>query len=165
MKKQYIQLINDSSGSIRDGVLIKDLGSYYESTTGELIIVMKSRTKILKNHEWAVLKESIPAKKKASNKKVPDFMRPMYLSPELKAIVKIDKGPRTEVVKRLWKFIKDNNLQDLSNRRNILVGRNQLTKDLFKRDSINMFEMTKHLNLHYRNKPFIQKANPFAETD
>ncbi len=55
--------------------------------------------------------------------KKPDsaFMKPLEVSPELAAVV--GKGPmaRSEVVKKLWAYIKKNDLQDPKNKRNIVA--------------------------------------------
>ncbi|KAJ1419104.1 SWIB/MDM2 domain [Sesbania bispinosa] len=53
---------------------------------------------------------------------------------------------RTEVVKQLWAYIREKNLQDASNRRNILCD--ERLRALFGVDSINMFQMNKALSKH-----------------
>ncbi|HXF24186.1 MAG TPA: SWIB/MDM2 domain-containing protein, partial [Gemmatimonadaceae bacterium] len=54
-----------------------------------------------------------PAKKKAAARK-PNaaFMKAMTPSPELAAVVGSKPMPRTEITKKLWVYIKKNNLQD-----------------------------------------------------
>ena len=47
------------------------------------------------------------------------FMKPLTPSAELAAIVGSTPLPRTEVTKKIWDYIKANNLQDSANRRNI----------------------------------------------
>ena len=47
------------------------------------------------------------------------FMKPMNVSPELALIVGKGPMPRSEVVKKLWVYIKKNNLQDSKDKRNI----------------------------------------------
>lgn len=54
------------------------------------------------------------------------------------------KLPRTEVTKRIWIYIKENNLQNPNNRREILCD-DKLEK-IFKRKKIDMFQMTKVLS-------------------
>lgn len=56
--------------------------------------------------------------------------------------------PRTEVVKKLWAYIKKNNLQDAKNRRNI--NADDKLKSLFGKATVNMFEMTKIVNKHLK---------------
>ena len=49
------------------------------------------------------------------------FMKPMTISPELAIVVGAGPMPRSEVVKALWVYIKKHNLQNPSNKRNILA--------------------------------------------
>ncbi|MBT5670829.1 MAG: hypothetical protein HOJ43_04055, partial [Betaproteobacteria bacterium] len=62
-----------------------------------------------------------PAKKKAAVKRKPNpaFMKPMTPSAALAAVVGAKPLPRTEVTKKIWKYIKKHDLQDAKNRRNI----------------------------------------------
>jgi len=74
-------------------------------------------------------------------------MKPMKVSEELAAVVGKGPLPRSEVVKKLWIYIKKNNLQDKKNRRNINADEN--LKKVFKGKSVvNMFEMTKLVSAH-----------------
>ena len=75
------------------------------------------------------------------------FMKPMNVSPELAAVVGKGPMPRSEVVKKVWDYIRKNNLQDAKNRRNINADGN--LKAVFGRKSVvNMFEMTKLISGH-----------------
>ena len=74
-------------------------------------------------------------------------MKPMNLSPELEAVVGKGPMPRSEVVKGLWVYIKKNNLQDPTNKRNINADAN-LTKVFDGKKTVNMFEMTKLVSKH-----------------
>ena len=47
------------------------------------------------------------------------FMKPLTPSEKLAEVVGSKPLPRTEVVKKLWAYIKKNNLQDKKNKRNI----------------------------------------------
>ena len=75
------------------------------------------------------------------------LMKPMTISPDLQAV--IGKGPfsRGEVVKKLWEYIKKNNLQDQKNKRNINADAN-LKKVFGGKATVNMFEMTKLVSAH-----------------
>jgi upstream activation factor subunit UAF30 len=79
-------------------------------------------------------------------KKQSRFMQPMQISDELAAVVGRGPMPRTEVTKKLWAYIKKNNLQDKKNRRDIVAD--EKLKVLFKKPKVNMFEMTKLVNKH-----------------
>ena len=75
------------------------------------------------------------------------FMKPMKVSEDLAAVVGKGPMPRTEVVKKLWVYIKKNGLQDKKNRRNINADEN--LKKVFKGKAVvSMFEMTKLVSKH-----------------
>ena len=75
------------------------------------------------------------------------FMKPLKVSPELEAVVGKGPLPRSEVVKKLWVYIKKNNLQDPQNKRNI--NADAALKAVFGGKSVvNMFEMTKLVSKH-----------------
>ena len=75
------------------------------------------------------------------------FMKPLKLSSELEAVVGKGPMPRSEVVKKLWAYIKKNGLQDSNNKRNI--NADAALKSVFGGKSVvNMFEMTKVVSKH-----------------
>ena len=75
------------------------------------------------------------------------FMKPMTVSAELAAVVGKGPMPRSEVVKKLWEYIKKNKLQDQANKRNI--NADATLKAVFGGKSVvNMFEMTKLVSKH-----------------
>ena len=74
-------------------------------------------------------------------------MKPMNVSPELALVVGKGPMPRSEVVKKLWVYIKKNGLQDKQNKRNINADEN-LTKVFGGKKTVNMFEMTKLVSKH-----------------
>ncbi len=75
------------------------------------------------------------------------FMKPMNISPELAEVVGKGPMPRSEVVKKLWVYIKSKNLQDPANKRNI-VADEALKKVFGGKAVVNMFEMTKLVSKH-----------------
>ena len=75
------------------------------------------------------------------------FMKPMKISSELAEVVGKGPMPRSEVVKALWVYIKNNNLQDPQNKRNINADEN-LKKVFGGKATVNMFEMTKLVSKH-----------------
>lgn len=89
------------------------------------------------------------AKKKSTRKPNPAFMKPLTPSKELAAIVGTTPLPRTEVVKKIWAYIKRNNLQDAKNKRNI--NADDKLKAVFNgKKSVSMFEMTKLVSTHLK---------------
>lgn len=75
------------------------------------------------------------------------FMKPMNISAELAAVVGAGPMPRSEVVKKLWVYIKKNNLQDPQKKRNIVADEN-LKKVFGGKGTVDMFEMTKLVSKH-----------------
>ena len=74
------------------------------------------------------------------------FMKPLKPDNELAAVVGASPLPRTEVTKKLWDYIKKNNLQDPKNKRNI--NADAKLKPIFGKAQVNMFEMTKLISKH-----------------
>jgi upstream activation factor subunit UAF30 len=74
------------------------------------------------------------------------FMKPMNISAELAAVIGATPVPRTEVTKKIWEYIKKNNLQDAANKRNI--NADAKLKVIFGKDQVTMFEMTKLVSAH-----------------
>ena len=81
--------------------------------------------------------------------KNPAFMKPLQPDEALAAVVGSSPLPRTEVVKKLWVYIKKNNLQDQKNKRNINAD-DKLTKVFEGKKQVNMFEMTKLVSKHLK---------------
>ena len=90
------------------------------------------------------------APKKAATKRKPNaaFMKALTPSVTLAAVVGATPLPRTEVVKKLWAYIKKNNLQDAKNRRNI--NADDKLKPIFGKNQVSMFEMTKLVSKHLK---------------
>lgn len=76
-------------------------------------------------------------------------MRPLQPDEDLAAVVGSTPIPRTEVVKKLWVYIKKYNLQDSKNRRNINADE-KLKKVFNGKKQVNMFEMTKLVSGHLK---------------
>lgn len=67
------------------------------------------------------------------------FMKPLKPNAQLAAVIGTTPVPRTEIVKKLWDYIKANNLQDAANKRNI--NADDKLRPLFGKDQITMFEL------------------------
>ncbi len=79
----------------------------------------------------------------------PALSRPLTLDSDLEAVVGAGPMPRTEVVKKLWEYIKKHDLQNPSNKRNILAD--DKLKPLFDgKAEVTMFEMTKLVSGHMK---------------
>ncbi len=96
-----------------------------------------------------------PAKKKAAPKKKtarkPNaaFMKPMQPDEALGAIVGSKPIPRTEITKKLWDYIKKNNLQNPANKREIMAD-DKLKPVFGGKGKVSMFEMTKLVSKHMK---------------
>jgi len=90
------------------------------------------------------------ATKKAGGKRKPNaaFMKPLTPSAALAEVVGTSPLPRTQVVKKLWAYIKRHGLQDSKNRRNI--NADTKLKAVFGKNTVSMFEMTKLVSKHLR---------------
>ena len=106
-------------------------------------------TKKKASKKAAPRKKAAAKPKKAKVKRTPNaaFMKPMSISDSLAPVVGSRPIPRTEVTKKVWAYIKKNNLQDPKERRNINADSN-LQKVFGGKRTVNMFEMTKLINKH-----------------
>ncbi|CCP62501.1 DNA topoisomerase I/SWI domain fusion protein [Chlamydia trachomatis L1/1322/p2] len=75
------------------------------------------------------------------------FMQPVNVSADLAAIVGAGPMPRTEIIKKMWDYIKENGLQDPTNKRNINPD-DKLAKVFGTEKPIDMFQMTKMVSQH-----------------
>jgi len=60
--------------------------------------------------------DSEPKSKRSKKQQATGYTKPMKLSEDLEAIVGTDTAPRHEVVKQMWAYIKENDLQDPKNK-------------------------------------------------
>lgn len=88
-------------------------------------------------------KTAAPAKKRAVNAA---FMKPLTPSAHLAAVVGAAPLPRTEVVSKLWVYIKKHKLQDATNKRNI--NADDKLKAVFGKAQVTMFEMAGLIGKH-----------------
>ena len=91
----------------------------------------------------AAKKAKAPAKKRTPNAA---FMKAMTPSGSLAAIIGDKPLPRTEVTKKVWEYIKKNDLQDKAKR--TMINADAKLKEIFKKGQVSMFEMTKLINSH-----------------
>ena len=97
----------------------------------------------------AAKKAKKAAKKGGARKANAAFMAPVTPSATLAPVVGDKPIPRTEVTKRLWAYIKKNNVQDQKNRRQI--NADAALKGVFGgKASVNMFEMTRLVGKHLK---------------
>jgi upstream activation factor subunit UAF30 len=94
----------------------------------------------------ATAKKAAPKKaaKKAARKPNAAFMAPLALGDKLAAVIGDKPAPRTEIVKKIWDYIKKNNLQDSKNKR--MINADAKLKPLFGKDQVSMFDLAKIVN-------------------
>ena len=85
----------------------------------------------------------------AETEKLNGLKKPLTPSAELVAVIGAGSVARSDAVKKLWDYIKKNNLQNPANKREILADAK--LKPLFGgKDKVSMFEMNTHLAKHLK---------------
>jgi len=74
--------------------------------------------------------------------------KPVTPSAELGAIVGTGAMPRSEIVSKMWAYIKKNGLQDSKDKRQI--NADAALEKVFGKKSVSMFEMNKHVSNHVK---------------
>jgi len=83
--------------------------------------------------------------KKSARKPNAAFMAALAPSESLAAVVGSNPLPRTQIIKKIWEYIKKNKLQDSKNRR--MINADEKLKVLFAgKKQISMFELAKVVN-------------------
>lgn len=97
-----------------------------------------------------VKKAAKKAAKKTKRKPNAAFMAPLNLSPALADVIGSKPAPRTQIIKKIWDYIKKNKLQDQKNRR--MINADAKLKVLFAgKGQISMFELAKVVNKHVKS--------------
>jgi upstream activation factor subunit UAF30 len=96
----------------------------------------------------ATAKKAAAPKKKSARKPNAAFMKALTPSAELASVVGAAALARTEVVKKLWAYIKKNNLQNPKNKRNIMCD-DKLSK-VFGKKEVSMFELASLIGKHLK---------------
>ena len=88
-------------------------------------------------------------KKKSARKPNAAFMAPLTPSAVLAEVVGSKALPRTEIVKKIWAYIKKNGLQDKKNKR--MINADAKLKPVFGgKGQISMFELAKAVSKHVK---------------
>ncbi|HTQ66516.1 MAG TPA: SWIB/MDM2 domain-containing protein [Puia sp.] len=96
----------------------------------------------------AAPKKAKKAAKKSARKPNAAFMTPLTPSESLAAVIGSKPIPRTEIVKKIWEYIKKNGLQDSKNRR--MINADAKLKPVLGKEQISMFELAKVVNKHVK---------------
>ena len=106
----------------------------------------KSAKKAVKKAPKKAAKKA--AKKKSARKPNAAFMAPLTPSANLAAVVGNKGLPRTQIIKKIWDYIKKNNLQDKANKRNI--NADAKLKEIFGKPQVSMFELAALIGKHVK---------------
>lgn len=101
------------------------------------------KTKSTKGKTAAPKSDKGPTAKRAPNAGLMKALKP---SAELAAVIGDGPYPRTQVVSKLWDYIKANNLQDASSKRN--VNADAKLKAVFGKNQVSMFELAGLIGKH-----------------
>jgi chromatin remodeling complex protein RSC6 len=88
---------------------------------------------------------------KKTTKRKPNaaFLKPVTPDDKLAAVVGAKPLPRTEIVSKIWAYIKKNGLQDKKERTKI--NADETLKALFDgKKQVTMFELNKHISNHLK---------------
>ncbi|RLV93071.1 Protein TRI1 [Spathaspora sp. JA1] len=99
-----------------------------------------------KNGKRKQTKRKSPSGDKTNRSTTTGFHKEMVLSNDLESILGIKRCSRPQVVKQLWAYIKDHNLQNPEDKRLILCDAK--LEHLFKKKSVSCFAMNKLLSSH-----------------
>lgn len=94
--------------------------------------------------------KKVAAKKPAAKKRTPNaaFMKALTLSPALAAVLGDKPLPRTEIVSKLWVYIKAKGLQDKINKR--MINADEKLRAVFGKAQVSMFEMAGLIGKHVK---------------
>ena len=87
-------------------------------------------------------------KKPAAAPRTDGIHKPVTPSPELAAVVGKGNMPRSEIVSKVWEYIKKNDLQNPKDKREILAD--ETLEKIFGKKKCTMFEMNKYLSAHMK---------------
>ena len=108
----------------------------------------KTAKKAAKKSAKKSAKKAAP-KKKSARKPNAAFMAPLTVSDNLAAVVGNKPLPRTQIIKKIWDYIKKNGLQDKKNKR--MINADEKLKVVFGgKGQISMFELAKVVNKHVK---------------
>lgn len=131
--------------TIEQSLKLKNKIKYLEEENQKLVSEYSNMISVLETSQAEELEEFEEFEEQNDDKK--SFMSDLTPSKELAKIIGSQPMPRTEVVKKIWDYIKKNNLQDAKNRRNINADENLI--NIFQgKKVVSMFELTKYISRH-----------------
>ncbi len=119
-----------------------------KTTTKKAAPAKKATAKKAPAKKAAPAKKVAAPKKKSARKPNAAFMQALTPSADLAAVIGAAAAARTEVVKKLWAYIKKHNLQNPKNKRNILAD--EKLKKVFGKNEVTMFELASLIGKHLK---------------
>jgi chromatin remodeling complex protein RSC6 len=110
----------------------------------------KATTTGEKNTGKGGVKSAKPVRKGEGGTSTDGLHRALKPSPELAAVIGEGDVARSDVVSKIWEYIRSNNRQNPEDKREILAD-DKLKKIFDNRDKVTMFEMNKYLSKHLSN--------------
>jgi upstream activation factor subunit UAF30 len=111
-------------------------------------VAKKAAKKVVKKTAKKVAKKA-PAKKKSARKPNAAFMAALTPSATLAQVIGSKPVPRTEIIKKIWDYIKKNKLQDNKNRR--MINADEKLKAVFAgKNQVSMFDLAKIVSKHVK---------------
>ncbi|XP_057450348.1 upstream activation factor subunit UAF30 [Lotus japonicus] len=84
----------------------------------------------------------------AAGNKIRGIMKPRKISPEMQSICGVPEISRTQALKHIWAYIKENNLQDPENKK--LIRCDEKLKKVFAgKDEVGMLEIAGLISPHF----------------
>ncbi|KAG4159992.1 hypothetical protein ERO13_D02G206000v2 [Gossypium hirsutum] len=99
-------------------------------------------------HMVRTLTQATASKTDTGPRKPRGIMKPRPVSPEMQALVGVPEIPRTEVLKQIWAYIKEHNLQDPNNKR-VIICDDKLKKIFGGKDRVEFLEIAGLINPHF----------------
>ena len=127
----------------------KKVAKRAKKKTAKRKVTKRSTKKAAKPRKKVARKAKKKTAKRKKRKANPAFMKPLTPSAALAEIVGAKPLPRPQVVKKLWAYIKKNDLQDNKDRR--MINADALLKPIFRgQKQVNMFKMTALVSKHLK---------------
>lgn len=111
---------------------------------GQERLRVSTLTNHCKKHITKMTKAELNGGKKATSKNPSGYMRPVWVDPVLADVLGHNRMARSQVIKELWKIIKERGLQDPRNKQFMLVD-DQLMA-VFKRKRVKTFGMMSYIS-------------------
>jgi chromatin remodeling complex protein RSC6 len=105
-----------------------------------------AETGAAKEKRKSAASDTAPSKKATPGKAKGGLAQPVTPSPELAEVVGKEKQPRSQIVSRIWDYIRKHDLQDPADKRTIVAD--DKLKAVFGKDKATMFEMNSHISRH-----------------